>query len=42
VPLKDLRAGGQRSLMSLAGTGKGLLGRDSAGTLRTLRGEWKR
>lgn len=42
VPLKELRAGGQRSLMALAGSGKGLWSSDSTGTLRKLRDEWKR
>jgi len=40
--LPDLRASGQRSLMALAGSGKGLWGADSTGTLRKLRDEWKR
>lgn len=30
----------QRSLLGLAGTGKGLWGKDSARTLRRLRDEW--
>jgi prevent-host-death family protein len=32
----------QLSLLGLAGSGKGLWGRDSAKTLRKLRGEWDR
>ena len=32
----------QKSLLGLAGTGKGLWGRDSAKTLRKLRDEWDR
>jgi prevent-host-death family protein len=32
----------QMSLLGLAGSGKGLWGRDSAKTLRKLRGEWDR
>jgi len=43
VPV-DRTAGGlrQKSLLRLAGTGKGLWGRDSAKTLRKLRDEWDR
>jgi prevent-host-death family protein len=43
VPVE--RAGGgarQKSLLGLAGSGKGLWGKDSAKTLRRLRGEWQR
>ena len=43
VPVE--RAGGesrQKSLMGLAGSGKGLWGKDSARTLRRLRDEWQR
>ena len=32
----------QRSLLGLAGSGKGLWGKDSAKTLRKLRDEWDR
>jgi prevent-host-death family protein len=32
----------QRSLLPLAGTGRGLYGRDSQATLRNLRDEWER
>jgi prevent-host-death family protein len=32
----------QRSLLSLAGSGRGLYGRDSQATLRLLRDEWNR
>ncbi len=32
----------QKSLLGLAGSGKGLWGRDSAKTLRKLRNEWDR
>ncbi|TAN49807.1 MAG: type II toxin-antitoxin system Phd/YefM family antitoxin [Betaproteobacteria bacterium] len=32
----------QKSLLGLAGSGKGLWGRDSAKTLRKLREEWQR
>jgi prevent-host-death family protein len=32
----------QRSLLPLAGTGRGLFGRDSTKTLRKLRDEWSR
>jgi len=43
VPV-DRTAGGlrQRSLLDLAGSGKGLWGKDSAKTLRKLRDEWDR
>ena len=43
VPVE--RAGGgprQKSLLSLAGSGKGLWGKDSTKTLRRLRDEWRR
>lgn len=42
VPLENLPAGAQRSLLPLAGTAAGLWGPDSAETLRALRDEWKR
>jgi prevent-host-death family protein len=32
----------QRSLLSLAGSGRGLYGRDSRATVRRLRDEWNR
>jgi antitoxin (DNA-binding transcriptional repressor) of toxin-antitoxin stability system len=32
----------QKSLLALAGSGKGLWGKDSGGTLRKLRDEWSR
>lgn len=35
-------AGAQRSLLSLAGSGRGLYGRDSRATVRRLRNEWNR
>ena len=35
-------ASGQRSLLSLAGSGRGLYGRDSRSTVRRLRDEWNR
>ena len=43
VPI-DAAGGGarQKSLLALAGSGKGLWGRDSGGTLRKLRDEWSR
>jgi prevent-host-death family protein len=34
--------GGQRSLLSLAGTGRGLYGRDSREAVHRLRDEWSR
>jgi prevent-host-death family protein len=44
--LTPISAGGeataQRSLLPLAGTGRGLYGRDSRETLRRLRDEWNR
>lgn len=43
VPLERAAAGPrQKSLAGLAGSGKGLWGKDSAGTLRGLRDEWSR
>jgi prevent-host-death family protein len=43
VPADRARpAPGQRSLLGLAGSGKGLWGRHSARTLRRLRDEWNR
>ena len=43
VPFGKLaQAGGQKPLAPLAGSGKGLWGRDSARALRRLREEWKR
>lgn len=41
VPLEHLRATGQRPLLPLAGSAKGLWGTDSTATLRKLRDEWK-
>lgn len=43
VPLDRLAATStQRSLLSVAGTGKGLWGRDSGKTVRQMRSEWSR
>ncbi|MCC7257307.1 MAG: type II toxin-antitoxin system Phd/YefM family antitoxin [Gammaproteobacteria bacterium] len=43
VPLADHVAGDrQRDLLALAGSGRGLWGRDSARTVRKLRDEWSR
>ncbi len=43
VPVDRAAAGPcQKSLAGLAGSGKGLWGKDSAKTLRRLRGEWTR
>lgn len=43
VPVERVGSGSrQKSLMGLAGSGKGLWGKDSTGTLRRLRDEWQR
>jgi len=43
VPLQDYDAGGgQRPLLPLQGSGRGLWGRDSGRTLDELRDEWNR
>jgi prevent-host-death family protein len=42
VPIADVRGGGQAPLLPLRGSGRGLWGKDSARTLRRLRGEWNR
>ncbi len=43
VPVDGLPAGArQKSLLPLAGSGKGLWGKDSRKTLRKLRDEWDR
>lgn len=43
VPIDEFRlSGGQASLMSLAGSGRGMWGSDSTRTLRRLRDEWER
>jgi prevent-host-death family protein len=43
VPIDDYNvAARQRSLIPVAGSGRGLWGRDSARTLRKLRDEWSR
>ncbi|TAK42384.1 MAG: type II toxin-antitoxin system Phd/YefM family antitoxin [Betaproteobacteria bacterium] len=43
VPVGHIAGGPrQKSLLGLAGSGKGLWGRDSAKTLRKLRDEWER
>lgn len=43
VPMKALNSTDeQRSLLPLAGSGRGLWGRDSRVTLRKLRDEWSR
>jgi prevent-host-death family protein len=43
VPVGRMSSGQrQKSLAALAGSGKGMWGRDSARTLRRLRGEWSR
>jgi prevent-host-death family protein len=43
VPVEQAHAApGQKSLLGLAGTGKGLWGKVSSRTLRRLRDEWSR
>jgi prevent-host-death family protein len=43
VPVDRVSGGRrQKSFVALAGSGKGLWGRDSVRTLRRLRGEWSR
>ena len=44
VPLKDYHGttSKQKSLLDLAGSGRGLWGSDSRATLSKLRGEWNR
>ena len=43
VPVERATGGGrQKSLLGLAGSGKGLWGKDSTKTLRKLRDEWER
>lgn len=43
VPIDEFRPGDrQASLMSLAGSGRGLWGKDSARTIQQLREEWER
>lgn len=42
VPLEQAGARRQKPLAGLAGSGKGLWGKDSAKTLRRLRDEWSR
>jgi len=43
VPVADVERGGrQRALTALAGSGKGLWGRDSTRALRRARDEWSR
>ncbi|MBN8727126.1 MAG: type II toxin-antitoxin system Phd/YefM family antitoxin [Xanthomonadales bacterium] len=40
VPIDELRDGAPLSLLSLAGSGRNLWGRDSAATIDALRDEW--
>jgi antitoxin (DNA-binding transcriptional repressor) of toxin-antitoxin stability system len=40
VPVRRVAASRQQPLTQLAGSGKGMWGRDSATTLRRLRNEW--
>jgi prevent-host-death family protein len=43
VPVQQAQIRGrQKSILELAGSGKGLWGRNSTKTLRRLRGEWNR
>ena len=42
VPLERLSRRKQKSLTGLAGSGKGLWGKDSGNSLRRLRREWRR
>jgi antitoxin (DNA-binding transcriptional repressor) of toxin-antitoxin stability system len=42
VPLERVGEKQQKPLVGLAGSGKGLWGKDSAKTLRRLREEWER
>jgi antitoxin (DNA-binding transcriptional repressor) of toxin-antitoxin stability system len=42
VPVSVAKAAAPASLLSLAGSGKGLWGRDSTKDLDRLRGEWSR
>ncbi len=42
VPVKAARPAGTASLLSLAGTGKGMWGSDSARNIARLRDEWSR
>jgi prevent-host-death family protein len=42
VPVKDAAGSRQKPLVALAGSGKGMWGRNSASTVRRLRDEWSR
>lgn len=42
VPVDQLGGGQERSLLDLAGSGKGLWGRDAGRAVRALREEWNR
>lgn len=42
VPVKGVTGSRQKALTALAGSGKGMWGRDSASTVRRLRDEWSR
>jgi prevent-host-death family protein len=42
VPIQGIPGSRQKSLTALAGSGKGMWGRGSAGTVRRLRDEWSR
>lgn len=42
VPVKGVTGSRQKALTALAGSGKGMWGRDRARTVRRLRDEWSR
>jgi prevent-host-death family protein len=42
VPVKDVAGTRQKALTALAGSGKGMWGRNSASAMRRLRDEWSR
>ncbi len=42
VPVKGVAGSRQKALIALAGSGKGMWGRNSARTVRRLRDEWSR
>ncbi len=42
VPVKSVTSTRQKALTALAGSGKGMWGRDSTRTVRRLREEWSR
>ncbi|MBI3375066.1 MAG: type II toxin-antitoxin system Phd/YefM family antitoxin [Betaproteobacteria bacterium] len=42
IPVKGVTRARQKPLTPLAGSGKGMWGKDSAGSVRQLRDEWSR